>query len=124
MDKTENGKALSVNASGDVVLVDIMQGVNASTTNISIIIRNTMTSNVNGKSSSANIINSAIVSSSNNIFQVIINGISSSIANIINSFSQSISGNTLQQILMVFLQHGCDNKNTISYGSGEFYFKC
>ena len=45
-----------------------------------------MTSNINGKSSSANIINSATASSSNNIFQVIINGISSSIANIINSF--------------------------------------
>ena len=85
---TANNKALTVNASGDIVLVDSISSITNS------------------------------ISTTTNTFTSTINGVASAIINFINSFTQSVTGNTLTTIINgVTATTSIISTNTITYST-------
>ncbi|MBP9765956.1 MAG: hypothetical protein KBD12_01835, partial [Candidatus Pacebacteria bacterium] len=79
---------------------------------------NTLTTTINGVVATTSVITGNIASSSENIFQNIINGVASNGANIINSLVQNTSGNTITTTVNgVIATTTIINSNSVSYSS-------
>nr|WP_294938449.1 hypothetical protein [uncultured Flavobacterium sp.] len=72
-----SGKVLSVNATGDVILVNDLQGVGGNVTNVLDSSVNTMTSTVNGVAANAPIVNSVVNSINHGSLITTVNGVPS-----------------------------------------------